>query len=112
MLLPWWLGLAILVMGALWLNGARSIASTTNYVGVGPAAMVLAGAICQQALARHAVGGQDEEENEERRDENEQRPDDDGDETALNRMHFHAGRPSAALPSQFMTPLFGFRHFL
>ena len=39
---PWWLGLAILIMGVLWLNGARSIASTTNYVGVGPAAMVLA----------------------------------------------------------------------
>ena len=39
---PWWLGLAILVMGVLWLNGARSIASTTNYVGVGPAAIVLA----------------------------------------------------------------------
>ncbi len=38
---PWWLGLAILVMGAVWLNGARGIASTTNYVGVGPAAIVL-----------------------------------------------------------------------
>lgn len=38
---PWWLGLAILAMGALWLNGARSIASTTNYVGVGPAAIVV-----------------------------------------------------------------------
>lgn len=38
---PWWLGLAILLMGALWLNGARGIASTTNYVGVGPAAIVL-----------------------------------------------------------------------
>lgn len=38
---PWWLGLAILAMGALWLNGARGIASTTNYVGVGPAAIVL-----------------------------------------------------------------------
>ncbi|RYE30393.1 MAG: tripartite tricarboxylate transporter TctB family protein [Hyphomicrobiales bacterium] len=38
---PWWLGLAVLVMGALWLNGARGIASTTNYVGVGPAAIVL-----------------------------------------------------------------------
>lgn len=37
---PWWLGLAILVMGAVWLNGARGIASTTNYVGVGPAAIV------------------------------------------------------------------------
>ena len=39
---PWWLGLAILVMGAVWLNGARGIASTTNYVGVGPAAIVFA----------------------------------------------------------------------
>lgn len=39
---PWWLGLAILIMGALWLNGARGIASTTNYVGLGPAAIVLA----------------------------------------------------------------------
>jgi putative tricarboxylic transport membrane protein len=38
---PWWLGLAILAMGAVWLNGARSIASTTNYVGVGPAAIVV-----------------------------------------------------------------------
>ncbi len=39
---PWWLGLAILVMGAVWLNGARSIASTTNYVGLGPSAIVIA----------------------------------------------------------------------
>lgn len=39
---PWWLGLGVFVMGALWLNGARGIASTTNYIGVGPAAMVLA----------------------------------------------------------------------
>lgn len=39
---PWWLGLALAVMGALWLNGARSIASTTNYIGLGPAAIVLA----------------------------------------------------------------------
>jgi putative tricarboxylic transport membrane protein len=29
-------------MGALWLNGARTIASTTNYIGLGPAAIVLA----------------------------------------------------------------------
>ncbi len=39
---PWWLGLALAVMGALWLNGARGIASTTNYIGLGPAAIVLA----------------------------------------------------------------------
>jgi putative tricarboxylic transport membrane protein len=39
---PVWLGLAVLGMGALWLNGARGIASTTNFVGVGPAAMVIA----------------------------------------------------------------------
>ncbi len=39
---PVWLGLAVLGMGALWLNGARGIASTTNFVGVGPAAMVVA----------------------------------------------------------------------
>ncbi|MGO4666803.1 tripartite tricarboxylate transporter TctB family protein [Bosea sp. 2RAB26] len=39
---PWWLGLGVLAMGALWLNGARSIASTTNYIGVGPAAIILA----------------------------------------------------------------------
>jgi putative tricarboxylic transport membrane protein len=39
---PWWLGLAVLAMGAIWLNGARGIASTTNYIGVGPAAIVLA----------------------------------------------------------------------
>jgi putative tricarboxylic transport membrane protein len=39
---PWWLGLGVFVMGALWLNGARGIASTTNYIGVGPAAIVLA----------------------------------------------------------------------
>lgn len=39
---PWWLGLALAIMGALWLNGARSIASTTNYIGLGPAAIVLA----------------------------------------------------------------------
>ena len=39
---PWWLGLCVLAMGALWLNGARGIASTTNYIGVGPAAIILA----------------------------------------------------------------------
>lgn len=39
---PWWLGLAFAIMGALWLNGARSISSTTNYIGLGPAAIVLA----------------------------------------------------------------------
>jgi putative tricarboxylic transport membrane protein len=39
---PVWLGLVVLGMGALWLNGARGIASTTNFVGVGPAAMVIA----------------------------------------------------------------------
>lgn len=39
---PWWLGLALAIMGALWLNGARSISSTTNYIGLGPAAIVLA----------------------------------------------------------------------
>jgi putative tricarboxylic transport membrane protein len=39
---PWWLGLVVLIMGCVWLNGARSIASTTNYVGVGPAAIVVA----------------------------------------------------------------------
>ncbi len=38
---PWWLGLAVLTMGGVWLNGARGIASTTNYIGVGPAAMVI-----------------------------------------------------------------------
>ena len=39
---PWWLGLALAIMGALWLKGARSISSTTNYIGLGPAAIVLA----------------------------------------------------------------------
>ncbi|MGX1790075.1 tripartite tricarboxylate transporter TctB family protein [Bosea sp. NPDC055332] len=39
---PWWLGLALAIMGALWLNGARGIASTTSYIGLGPAAIVLA----------------------------------------------------------------------
>jgi putative tricarboxylic transport membrane protein len=39
---PVWLGLVVLGMGAVWLNGARSIAATTNFVGVGPAAMVVA----------------------------------------------------------------------
>jgi putative tricarboxylic transport membrane protein len=39
---PWWLGLALAIMGALWLNGARGISSTTNYIGLGPAAIVLA----------------------------------------------------------------------
>jgi putative tricarboxylic transport membrane protein len=29
-------------MGALWLNGARSIASTTNFIGLGPSAIVTA----------------------------------------------------------------------
>lgn len=39
---PWWLGLALAIMGVLWLNGARGISSTTNYIGLGPAAIVLA----------------------------------------------------------------------
>lgn len=69
---PWWLGLAILVMGALWLNGARSIASTTNYIGVGPAAIVLAVGlglvllgfllILQALKGQLAPAGEDEEE--------------------------------------------------
>lgn len=37
---PWWLGVAVFAMGALWLYGAAGIASTTNYIGLGPAAMV------------------------------------------------------------------------
>lgn len=39
---PWWLGGAVFAMGALWLYGADSIASTTNFIGLGPAAMVQA----------------------------------------------------------------------
>jgi putative tricarboxylic transport membrane protein len=39
---PWWLGLVVAIMGCVWLNGARGIASTTNYVGLGPAAIVVA----------------------------------------------------------------------
>jgi putative tricarboxylic transport membrane protein len=37
---PWWLGVAVFAMGALWLYGAGSIAATTNYIGLGPAAMI------------------------------------------------------------------------
>lgn len=38
----WWLGLAVMAVGAVWLHGAGSIASTTHFIGVGPAAMVTA----------------------------------------------------------------------
>jgi len=38
----WWLGLAVMAVGAVWLHGARSISSTTHFIGVGPAAMVMA----------------------------------------------------------------------
>jgi putative tricarboxylic transport membrane protein len=38
---PVWLGLVVLGMGAVWLNGVSGIAATTNFVGVGPKAMVM-----------------------------------------------------------------------
>lgn len=38
----WWIGLVLAALGAVWLNGARGIASTTNYIGLGPAAIVIA----------------------------------------------------------------------
>ncbi|WP_119390109.1 tripartite tricarboxylate transporter TctB family protein [Taklimakanibacter lacteus] len=37
---PWWLGAAVFAMGLLWLHGAQGIASTTNFIGLGPAAMI------------------------------------------------------------------------
>ncbi|MGO4571628.1 tripartite tricarboxylate transporter TctB family protein [Microvirga sp. 2TAF3] len=37
---PWWIGIAVLAMGGIWLHGASGISSTTKYVGMGPAAMV------------------------------------------------------------------------
>lgn len=37
---PWWLGAAVFAMGALWLYGSGSIAATTNFIGLGPAAMI------------------------------------------------------------------------
>ena len=38
----WWLGLGVMALGAVWLWGARSIASTTHFIGVGPSAMITA----------------------------------------------------------------------
>ncbi|WP_010104036.1 tripartite tricarboxylate transporter TctB family protein [Verminephrobacter aporrectodeae] len=37
---PWWIGLGVALMGALWIHGASGIASTTGYVGLGPEAIV------------------------------------------------------------------------
>lgn len=37
---PWWIGVAVLAVGGIWLHGASGISSTTKYVGIGPAAMV------------------------------------------------------------------------
>jgi len=39
---PWWIGLAVLAMGLVWLYGATTIHSTTAYVGMGPHVMVAA----------------------------------------------------------------------
>lgn len=67
---PWWLGLAVFAMGAVWLHGAGSIAATTNYIGLGPAAVVqIAGAglailgvlLIIQALRGVPFSPQDEE---------------------------------------------------
>jgi putative tricarboxylic transport membrane protein len=33
-------GLAVMVLGAVWLHGATSIASTTFFIGLGPAALI------------------------------------------------------------------------
>lgn len=38
----WWLGLGVVALGAVWLWGARSIASTTHFIGLGPSAMITA----------------------------------------------------------------------
>ncbi|MGO4706142.1 tripartite tricarboxylate transporter TctB family protein [Microvirga sp. 2MCAF38] len=37
---PWWIGIAVLVIGGIWIHGASGISATTKYVGMGPAAMV------------------------------------------------------------------------
>nr|WP_298688354.1 tripartite tricarboxylate transporter TctB family protein [uncultured Dongia sp.] len=37
---PWWVGLPIIVMGAIWLYGGGSIRATTGFIGIGPAAIV------------------------------------------------------------------------
>jgi putative tricarboxylic transport membrane protein len=37
---PWWIGCAILAMGGIWLYGASSIAATTGFIGLGPAAII------------------------------------------------------------------------
>ncbi len=67
---PWWLGVAVFAMGVLWLYGAAGIASTTNYIGLGPAAMVqVAGGglailgilLVIQALRGETFTAQDEE---------------------------------------------------
>ncbi|MBB3769455.1 putative tricarboxylic transport membrane protein [Angulomicrobium tetraedrale] len=39
---PWWIGLAVLAMGLVWIYGATSIQSTTAFVGMGPEVMVAA----------------------------------------------------------------------
>lgn len=58
---PWWLGLAVTLMGGLWIRGAYAIASTTGYIGLGPGAMVLlAGAgltVCGLILTVQALRG-------------------------------------------------------
>lgn len=49
----WWLGLVVMVLGAVWLYGAGSVASTTNFIGLGPSAAIYgvgAGLVCLGAL--------------------------------------------------------------
>lgn len=58
---PWWVGLLVTIMGVVWLIGGQGIKATTNYVGIGPAAMVEACGIlltlCGLVLVLQALKG-------------------------------------------------------
>ena len=68
---PWWIGLAVLAMGLVWIYGATSIQSTTAFVGMGPeimvgavgAGLVVLGVLLLVQIARGETFRPQEEEN-------------------------------------------------
>jgi putative tricarboxylic transport membrane protein len=57
---PWWLGIAVAALGAVWLHGAWSLPQTATYAAIGPGlfvtivalGLVLVGALLVVAVAR------------------------------------------------------------
>jgi putative tricarboxylic transport membrane protein len=56
---PWWLGVAVIVFGLIWIYGALTIAHTATYAVIGPGlfpALIGAGLVVLGALLLVAVG--------------------------------------------------------